>query len=227
MVSSHPSALLVLSPNRIDSLSVNRLQAGRFWEKGRAFPRLTLSVPLLFSVSHGDGPVGLAHFLIHKQDLEGKLARGPCGSSLYQNVACVCNYGEEGSCHWGEGGKEDELVKETPPTAPSRAPHVVTADKPNRSTLAFTRLCLIISQPSLWGHLLKGPSSETLLQGRVVSIAPLAPTTLQTCFDVSRTTQTPTPGTGMLEELLDLGAETLSPQSAPPAVNSGELAPKG
>lgn len=145
MVSSHPSALLVLSPNRIDSLGVSRLQAGRFWEKGRAFPRLTLSVPLLFSVSHGDGPVGLAHFLIHKQDLEGKLARGPCGSSLYQNVACVCNYGEEGSCHWGEGGKEDELVKETPPTAPSRAPHVVTADKPNRSTLAFTRLCLIIS----------------------------------------------------------------------------------
>lgn len=31
----------------------------------------------------------------------------------------------------------------------------------------------------------------------------------------------------MLEELLDLGAETLSPQSAPPAVNSGELALKG
>lgn len=42
-----------------------------------------------------------------------------------------------------------------------------------------------------------------------------------------KTTQTPTPGTWMLEEMLSLGAEMLSPQSTPLAVNSDALALKG
>lgn len=58
-------------------------------------------------------------------------------------------------------------------------------------------------------------------------IVPLSPTTLQTCFDMPKTTQTPTPGTWMLEEMLSLGAEMLSPQSTPLAVNSDALALKG
>lgn len=63
-----------------------------------------------------------------------------------------------------------------------------------------------------------------LLQGTLSPIAPLCPVTPQTRFDVARTTQTPTLGIWMLEELLDWGAEMLSPQSTPLAINTDTLA---
>lgn len=53
------------------------------------------------------------------------------------------------------------------------------------------------------------------------------PATLQTCFDIPGTIQTPTPGTWMLEELLSLGAEMLSPKSTPLVINSDALALEG
>ena len=53
------------------------------------------------------------------------------------------------------------------------------------------------------------------------------PATLQTCFDIPRTIETPSPGTWMLEELLSLGAEMLSPKITPLVVNDDALALKG
>lgn len=148
------------------------------------------------------------------------------GACVSTSITHVHSFREEGLCQWGEGAGA-ELVKEAPSTI-FGSTSILTANKLNRLMFAFTPLPLVISimvstismKHVMW------PLLETLHQRRLVPIAPWPHHTADLLWH-TRTIQTPTPGTWMLEELLSLGAEMLSPKSTPLVVNSDALALKG